>query len=94
MDVFEKPKITETKAKKRDIPRGLWVKCKDCGEMIFAKELQANLKVCQKCDYHFPMTAAERKVIHLRLKDDRRVETVSEGQEPHRSVVIVPRDKS
>ena len=41
-----------------------------------------------------PMTAAERKVIHLRLKDDRRVETVSEGQEPHRSVVIVPRDKS
>jgi spoIIIJ-associated protein len=40
-----------------------------------------------------PMTAAERKVIHLHLKDDRRVETVSEGQEPHRSVVIVPRQK-
>jgi spoIIIJ-associated protein len=40
-----------------------------------------------------PMTAAERKVIHLHLKDDRRVETVSEGQEPHRSVVIVPREK-
>jgi spoIIIJ-associated protein len=40
-----------------------------------------------------PMTAAERKVIHLHLKDDRRVETVSEGQEPHRSIVIVPREK-
>jgi len=60
MDVFEKTKITETKAKKRDIPRGLWVKCKDCGEMIFAKELQANLKICLKCEYHFSMTATER----------------------------------
>jgi len=60
MDVFEKPKITETKTKKRDIPRGLWVKCKDCGEMVFAKELQANLKICPKCEYHFTMTARER----------------------------------
>lgn len=60
MDVFEKPKITETKTKKRDIPQGLWVKCKDCGEMIFAKELQTNLKVCTKCEYHFSMTAPER----------------------------------
>lgn len=63
MDVFEKedkPKISETKTRKHDIPSGLWVKCKSCGEMIFAKELCANLKVCQKCDYHFNMTAAER----------------------------------
>jgi len=62
MEVFEKPKITETNVKKRDIPEGLWVKCKDCGEMIFAKELQANLKVCPKCGFHFSMTAAERVV--------------------------------
>ena len=60
MDVFEKPKISETKTKKRDIPSGLWVKCRDCGEMIFSKELLANLKVCTKCDYHFTMSASER----------------------------------
>ncbi len=60
MDVFEKPKIVETKKKKRDIPSGLWVKCRDCGEMIFSKELLANLKVCTKCDYHFSMSASER----------------------------------
>jgi spoIIIJ-associated protein len=41
-----------------------------------------------------PMTAAERKVIHLYLKDHPRVETVSEGQEPHRAVVIAPRRRS
>lgn len=41
-----------------------------------------------------PMTAAERKVIHLHLKDDPRVETLSEGQEPHRAIVITPRRRS
>ena len=35
-----------------------------------------------------PMSAAERKVVHLHLKDHPRVETVSEGQEPYRAVVI------
>ena len=60
MDVFEKPKVIDANVKKRDIPEGLWVKCKDCGEMIFAKELLTNLKVCPKCDYHFSMLAAER----------------------------------
>jgi spoIIIJ-associated protein len=38
-----------------------------------------------------PMSAAERKVIHLYLKDHPRVETVSEGNEPFRAVVVSPR---
>ncbi len=62
MDVFDKPKLAETPTKKREIPSGLWVKCKNCGEMLFSKELADNLKVCAKCDYHFTMTAAERIV--------------------------------
>jgi spoIIIJ-associated protein len=41
-----------------------------------------------------PMTAAERKVIHLHLKDHSRVETVSEGNEPFRAVVVSPRQPS
>jgi acetyl-CoA carboxylase carboxyl transferase subunit beta len=62
MAVFEKdkPKLDEPKTKKHEIPSGLWVKCKSCGEMLFCKELAANLKVCQKCDFHFTMSAAER----------------------------------
>ena len=35
-----------------------------------------------------PMTAAERKVVHLHLKDHPRVTTASEGNEPFRAVVI------
>jgi acetyl-CoA carboxylase carboxyl transferase subunit beta len=60
MAVFEKPKIAETKTRKREIPSGLWLKCKKCGEMVFAKELAANLHVCPKCEYHFSMGARER----------------------------------
>jgi spoIIIJ-associated protein len=37
-----------------------------------------------------PMTAVERKVVHLRLKDVAGVGTTSEGTEPNRYVVVVP----
>jgi spoIIIJ-associated protein len=37
-----------------------------------------------------PMTAVERKVVHLRLKELDGVETTSEGTEPNRYVVVHP----
>jgi spoIIIJ-associated protein len=37
-----------------------------------------------------PMTAAERRIVHLRLRSFPGVETASEGQEPNRYVVIRP----
>jgi spoIIIJ-associated protein len=37
-----------------------------------------------------PMTAVERKVVHLRLKELDGVETTSEGTEPNRYVVVLP----
>lgn len=38
-----------------------------------------------------PMTSFERRVIHVVLRDDRRVRTESEGDEPRRMVVVHPR---
>lgn len=38
-----------------------------------------------------PMTSFERRVIHVVLRDDRRVVTESEGEEPRRMVVVRPR---
>jgi spoIIIJ-associated protein len=37
-----------------------------------------------------PMTAVERKVVHLKLKELPGVETASEGTEPNRYVVVLP----
>ena len=38
-----------------------------------------------------PMTPVERKIVHEALKDDPEVETTSEGSEPNRFVVVLPR---
>ncbi len=46
--------------KKKDIPHGLWLKCPDCGGIIFKKTLRENLMVCPKCAYHFGLGARER----------------------------------
>ena len=37
-----------------------------------------------------PMTPYERRIIHVALRDDRRVDTASEGEGPARHVVVVP----
>lgn len=38
-----------------------------------------------------PMTSFERRVVHMALRDDRRVTTKSEGDEPRRMVVVHPK---
>jgi acetyl-CoA carboxylase carboxyl transferase subunit beta len=50
----------DTAAKKVKIPEGLWVKCDNCKEIIYRKEVERNFKVCPKCDYHFRISASER----------------------------------
>ncbi len=47
-------------AKRKAMPDGLWTKCPDCGEIIFNKKLEENLKVCPNCSYHFTLGAHER----------------------------------
>lgn len=57
---IKKPKLASNKPKKREIPEGLWTKCKRCGTMVFDKELDENLKVCPHCQHHFPIGSRER----------------------------------
>ena len=42
------------------VPEGLWVKCPSCAQVIYNKDLQANVHVCPKCAHHFRMSATER----------------------------------
>ncbi|MDB6018841.1 MAG: Acetyl-coenzyme carboxylase carboxyl transferase subunit beta [Pedosphaera sp.] len=56
----KKPKLGGGKSRKRDIPEGLWTKCPKCSTMVFDKELDENLKVCPRCQHHFPIGARER----------------------------------
>jgi acetyl-CoA carboxylase carboxyl transferase subunit beta len=54
----KKPK--EAVEKQTAIPEGLWLKCEECKEIVYKKEVEANLNVCPKCGYHFRLTARER----------------------------------
>ncbi len=46
--------------KKGKIPEGLWVKCDNCKEIIYKKEIDKNLSICPKCNYHFRISARDR----------------------------------
>jgi acetyl-CoA carboxylase carboxyl transferase subunit beta len=60
MAIFKKPSLKTQSRKKRDIPHGLFQKCPGCDEVIHEIELNQNLRVCPRCDYHFAFSAKDR----------------------------------
>ena len=42
------------------VPEGLWVKCDNCRQILYNKELARNFKICPKCGFHFRLSAPER----------------------------------
>ncbi|MHB1645000.1 MAG: acetyl-CoA carboxylase carboxyltransferase subunit beta [Candidatus Acididesulfobacter diazotrophicus] len=82
MHLFRLKNNNKDKKDKKDagkpagIPEGLWVKCPGCSEIIYKKELERNLEVCPKCNYHFRINSENRiKIIFdegsfVRLFDD------------------------
>lgn len=55
---FVRPKIRAL-VQRKDVPENLWTKCPSCDQMIFHRDLEANLHVCQNCGHHMriPLTA-------------------------------------
>ena len=39
---------------------GLWTKCEKCRTTVWKKDLEANCRVCPKCQHHFRLNAAQR----------------------------------
>jgi acetyl-CoA carboxylase carboxyl transferase subunit beta len=52
--------IQAVEGKASRVPEGLWVKCAGCSQLIYSKDLAANLSVCPKCGHHFRVDATER----------------------------------
>ena len=44
---------------------GLWVKCESCRAIVFRKDLEENLLVCPKCQFHFKMNSKRRLALLL-----------------------------
>ena len=50
----------DTSGEKKVRTEGLWVKCENCRQIIWKKDLEDNLNVCPKCDKHFRIDARAR----------------------------------
>ena len=50
----------ETTGEKRVRTEGLWVKCDNCRQIIWKKDLDDNLNVCPNCQLHFRIDARRR----------------------------------
>ncbi|MCH2133055.1 MAG: acetyl-CoA carboxylase, carboxyltransferase subunit beta [Phycisphaerales bacterium] len=45
---------------KKPVPEGLWLRCPDCGAILFRRSLENNQSVCPECTHHFRLPALER----------------------------------
>ncbi len=61
MSLFGKSSNTFLRvSKKKMIPDGVWMKCPDCEQPSYTKEVDGNDNVCPKCGYHMMLTARAR----------------------------------
>jgi acetyl-CoA carboxylase carboxyl transferase subunit beta len=56
---FVRPKINSMLGR-REMPENLWIKCPETGEMVFHRDLEANLHVIPGSGYHMRMPSAAR----------------------------------
>ena len=61
---------------KKGVPEGLWSKCDKCAAILYRSELERNLEVCPKCEYHMRISARQR--IRYFLDEANQVEIASE----------------
>jgi len=66
----------DTGGEKKIRTEGLWVKCDQCRQIIWKKDLEDNFNVCPKCGRHFRIDARTRL---SQLFDDGEYETFSDG---------------
>ena len=75
---YVRPKIRAWVAP-REVPENLWIKCPQCESMLFHRELEQNLNVCQHCNHHMRIGPAERMKM---LFDDGEYQTIELPKPP------------
>ncbi len=56
----KKPEAVAADERAVHVPKGMWVKCDSCGQIMFAQTVADNAEVCPKCGYHFRISARRR----------------------------------
>jgi acetyl-CoA carboxylase carboxyl transferase subunit beta len=84
MSWFEKlmPSRIKTERKTRSVPEGIWMKCNQCSAQLYRAELERNLFVCPKCEYHMRVTARHRLEMFLDPESGREIGENLAPQDP------------
>ena len=56
---YVKPRINSLFSR-REVPENLWIKCPECGTMLFHREYAESLHVCTDCGHHMAISPRER----------------------------------
>ena len=78
---FVKPKLSAL-VKRKNVPENLWQNCPSCGNMLHHKDLKANLRVCNTCNYHFRMSAEDRIKLIFAKEDTKEIELDKISDDP------------
>lgn len=86
MSWFEKlmPSRISTEKRTRSVPQGVWMKCPECDEQLYRKEVERNLGVCPKCNHHMRIGARMRLDYFLDPGSQEEIAANLEPQDPLR----------
>jgi len=76
------PSRISTEKRTRSVPQGVWMKCPECDEQLYRKEVERNLNVCPKCDHHMRIGARTRLGYFLDAKSQEEIAAGLEPQDP------------
>ncbi|MBW7852348.1 MAG: acetyl-CoA carboxylase carboxyltransferase subunit beta [Rhodospirillales bacterium] len=80
---FVRPKIQKL-VRPKEVPDNLWHKCPHCGHMIFHRDLEKNLSVCQHCGHHMRLPVKRRLELLFDGGDYQRIELPKTVADPLR----------
>ena len=86
MSWFEKlmPSRISTEKRTKSVPEGVWIKCARCDAQLYRNELERNLQVCPKCDYHMRIGARDRLDYFLDAESQTELSANLEPEDPLR----------
>jgi acetyl-CoA carboxylase carboxyl transferase subunit beta len=84
MSWFEKlmPSRISTEKRTKSVPEGVWIKCPACDAQLYRNELERNLHVCPKCNFHMRIGARQRLDFFLDPDSEQELFATLEPEDP------------
>ncbi|MDJ0711470.1 MAG: acetyl-CoA carboxylase, carboxyltransferase subunit beta [Woeseiaceae bacterium] len=76
------PSRVSTEKRTRSVPEGVWIKCSQCDAQLYRNELERNLHVCPKCNFHMRIGARKRLDTFLDPESQQELSAQLEPQDP------------